>query len=105
MPVTFNDIDSDALEAVALNCQDNGVPSTDYLLDKTNLLEGDLERYSKIVIPIFFSIKSSRRSWIEDWSQKGPTWLKWQSSRSYDSSSGSDGSGDRTRDHCWGKES
>ena len=44
LPVTFNDIDSDALEAVALNCQDNGVPSTDYLLDKTNLLEGDLEK-------------------------------------------------------------
>lgn len=44
MPVTFNDIDSDALEAVALNCQDNGVQSTDYLLDKTNLLEGDLEK-------------------------------------------------------------
>ena len=42
--MTFNDIDSDALEAVALNCQDNVVQSTDYLLDKTNLLEGDLEK-------------------------------------------------------------
>ena len=39
LPVTFNDIDFDALEAVELNCQANGIPRSSYLLDNTNLLE------------------------------------------------------------------
>ena len=55
--MTFNDIDSDALEAVALNCQANGIPRSSYLLDNTNLLDGDLKgrfrkssRVSRIIL-------------------------------------------------------